>query len=411
MLIRFFSSLRLTLFLLLALALAAGFGTLPNPEGGRFDLFFRSPWFRGLLVLLALNLLVCTVRTVRRKIAEQQRLFALLAEGTTAAPVGSRLVGPIDARAARHSLRRLGWRVSERDGDLLARRNGLGRWGSTVVHLSLLVIMTGALVGGLGFVGTLNMYVGDQRDEYFDWDRQQDLPLGFTVRLDAFEPVYYPLELRFAAVDRQTGDIIETYTAREGERVELPDPGLSAIVRRFYPERELLVLGLYRDGIYLGEYRGAGGRHRLQNRLDPGFDLHPVAFRDPVLKQLHSEVSILEDGRVVERGVIEVNHPLTHRGVTIYQTAYDWDRFGSWSAGFQLSRDPGEPLVWFGCLLLVAGLLLAFAVRPRAVGLLSRDGGILLVALAGFRGEADRRVLARLRDSLAAGEAEEMPQQ
>jgi len=272
MLIRFFSSLRLTLFLLLALALAAGFGTLPNPEGGRFDLFFRSPWFRGLLVLLALNLLVCTVRTVRRKIAEQQRLFALLAEGTTAAPVGSRLVGPIDARAARHSLRRLGWRVSERDGDLLARRNGLGRWGSTVVHLSLLVIMTGALVGGLGFVGTLNMYVGDQRDEYFDWDRQQDLPLGFTVRLDAFEPVYYPLDLRFAAAGRQTGDIIGTYTTREEERVELPEPALSAIVRRFYPERELLVLERYRDGVYLDDYRGAGGRQRLQNRLDPGFD-------------------------------------------------------------------------------------------------------------------------------------------
>jgi len=78
--------------------------------------------------------------------------------------------------------------------------------------------------------------------------------------------------LRFAAAGRQTGDIIGTYTTREEERVELPEPALSAIVRRFYPERELFVLERYRDGVYLDDYRGAGGRQRLQNRLDPGFD-------------------------------------------------------------------------------------------------------------------------------------------
>jgi cytochrome c biogenesis protein len=136
-------------------------------------------------------------------------------------------------------------------------------------------------------------------------------------------------------------------------------------------------------------------------------ELQPLAYRDPVLRQLHSEVSILEQGKVVRSGVIEVNQPLTHRGVTIYQTVYGRDKFGFWSAGFQFTRDPGEPVVWLGCIGLVAGLLLAFAVPYRVVGVTSADGEILFVALAGFRGEGGQKAFDDLErglgDLLAAG--------
>ena len=44
-------------------------------------------------------------------------------------------------------------------------------------------------------------------------------------------------------------------------------------------------------GSYLGEYHAMGGRHAIPNKIDLGLELHPVAFRDPIIKQLHSEVS------------------------------------------------------------------------------------------------------------------------
>ena len=124
--------------------------------------------------------------------------------------------------------------------------------------------------------------------------------------------------------------------------------------------------------------------------------IKPTAFRDPLLKQLHSEVSILEDGKVVRQGIIEVNQPLVHRGVAIYQTAYSRDESGFWVCGFQLSKDPGEPLVWFGSIVLILTLILVFVSRFRAVGVVVTSHGYHLVALAGFRGEAGREKLKAL---------------
>lgn len=400
MLLQFLSSLRLTLALLLGLALVAVFGTFEVPADNRYEVFYQSLWFRSLLALLALNLGACTLKTIRRKLMEPRRFAETLDQEQVSLAGAVRLKGDPPAEAVARLLEHRGWRMTDLDGRIIGRRGRPGRWGSTLVHLSLLVVMAGALTAEFGFVGTQTLYVGDTSGEYYDWSREADVPLGFELRLDHFEPVYYPIELRFAAVDPGTGRILETYTAREGESVALSGKGLSAVVRRFYPEAEYLVLDLYRNGVYLGEYQGAGGRRQPENALNPGFELRPVAYRDPVLKQLHSEVSILEAGRVVKQGVIEVNSPLTHDGVTIYQTAYNRDKFGFWAAGFQLSRDPGEPLVWAGSILLVAGLLLAFGVPYRALGYVRRGGEGQLVPLAGFRGEGGRRHLGKLAKEL-----------
>lgn len=403
MVMKILSSLKLTLALLLGLAVVAIFGTLTPPADGRYELFYQGPWFRGLLGLLVVNLLACTLKTIRRKWREEERLFDQLDGGPAVA--GRRqqrlpLPGSTEELAGR--LRRAGWHPVRRGERWLGRRHRAGRWGSTVVHLSLLVIMAGCLAGELGFVGTLTLYVGDQSHEYFDWSRQQDLPLGFTLRLDAFAPVYYPIELRFAAVDEATGRTIRTYTAREGEQVELPVPGMAVVVKQLVPEEESLTFDVYRRGTFLGEYHTVGGTRQPANPVDPGVALRLVAYRDPILKQLHSEMSILAEGRVVKQGVIEVNRPLTYRGVTIYQTAYQRDQFGFWIGGYQLSRDPGEPLVWIGCLLLMAGLALAFAVPCRTLGLVRQGDELLLVGLGGMGGEAGRRHFERTAELLSS---------
>jgi cytochrome c biogenesis protein len=130
--------------------------------------------------------------------------------------------------------------------------------------------------------------------------------------------------------------------------------------------------------------------------------IKPTAFRDPLLKQLHSEVSILENGEVVRQGIIEVNRPLIHRGVAIYQTAYNRDESGFWSCGFQMSKDPGEPLVWLGCIVLVLALFLVFTARLHAVGIVPTVNGYRLISLAGFRGEVGKQRLKMLAVALQA---------
>lgn len=402
MILSFLGSLRLTLALLLGLSLASVFGTLRPVAQGRYDVFYQSFGFRLLLALLALNLAVCTLKTIRRNLRDMgDALETLRGERIFALPLRRPLPAGASPEGAAEALRRAGYRVS-RDGEtVVAVRGRAGRWGSTVVHLSFLVVMAGALASETGFVRTLNIYSGDQSEVAFDWEREADLPLGFTFRLDAFEPLYYPIDVQFAALDPSSGATVATYTTREGETVALPVPGLRARVIRFLPFEEQLVLGIYRGGEYLGEYFAVPGRRTSENRVDPGVVLRPVAFRDPVLRQTRSEVSILEGGKVVRRGVIEINRPLVHRGVSIYQTAFDRDKFGFWFAGFQFTRDPGEPVVWGGCIALVAGLLIAFLVPCRTVGVACHGGELLLVALSGFSGESGARGFESLADAVA----------
>jgi cytochrome c biogenesis protein len=395
-----FSSVKLTLTLLLGLALAAVFGTIWPLEQGmiaRFDLYYQTVWFRLLLAGLVLNLAACTWRTGARVVGERERLIRSLASCAQNPATAVAVSGSVDAITAR--LRDSGYRVEAGERGVLARKGLVGRWSLPLMHLAILLLILGAWASQLGFVGTLSIYVNQHSDSYFDWDQQADRPLGFTFRLDHFEPRYYPIELRFATFDENRRQLAE-YTAREGETVVL-SPRLSVRVLRFDPDEKHLVLGAVRDGVELGEYHALSGDRSFPDNIDIGVTIKPTAYRDPRLKQLHSEVSILEGGQVVKQGVIEVNTPLVYRGVAIYQTAYNRDESGFWVAGFQLSKDPGEPLMWGASVVLVLTLLLVFWVRFRALAVVVTDDGCRLLRLAGFRGAVGERewerVLERLR--------------
>jgi cytochrome c biogenesis protein len=272
-----------------------------------------------------------------------------------------------------------------------------------VLHLAVIAIMLGALAGNFGYVGTVNLYVTHQVDSILDWQSQAQRPLGFTFRLDHFEPVYYPIDLQVAIIDPQGRRLLQTVTTREGATAALGD-GLVMRVLRFYPEEEHLVLFLERNGTPLGEYHALSGAREYPNNPDPGVLIKPAAFRDPVIRQLRSRVTVLEGGREVRQAVIEVNRPLVHRGVAIYQTAYARDPNGFWFCGFQFSRDPAEPLVWGGSIVLVLALLAVFTVRPQSVAVVPHADGRRLVALGGFRGEGGRQQMAALAAALAAPE-------
>jgi cytochrome c biogenesis protein len=400
----FFSSVKLTLALLLGLALVAIGGTIWPVEQGtiqRFELYYQSLWFRLLLGVLALNLSACTWHTWSRVAGEKKRLLALLEGSEPSVHQAGYDLLPADIDKLVGRLQKQGYRIKRSGERVLARRGQIGRWALPVLHLSILAIMLGAWAAQLGFVGTLNIYVSHQSDNYFDWDVETDRPLGFTFRLDHFEPQYYPIDLRFATYDKQSREQLQEFTTREGETLTL-SPDLSVQVLRFFPEEQHLVLGIILGGALVGEYHSLSGERTYPNSIDPGVVIKPTAFRDPLLKQLHSEVSILENGEVVRQGVIEVNRPLIHRGVAIYQTAYSRDESGFWSCGFQLSKDPGEPLVWLGCIVLVLALFLVFTVRLHAVGIVPTVNGYRLIALAGFRGEIGKQRLKMLAVVLRA---------
>lgn len=394
-LIDFCASLRLTLPLLFGLAGIAVFGTIwpsrdTELEVLRYELFYQSPWFRLLLGLLAINLIACTLRLIQRRRQEARQW-------------SSRLVStagiPVEISAPAAVLHKHSYQLCQTEDGWLALRHSWARWSVLIVHLSVLLIMTGALLGGAGFVGTLNIYNGDSSDYIFDWDQQHDRPLGFTFRLDHFAPIFYPIELRFAAIDPNDGHVINEFQVFEGETVNLPSGELQAKVTKFDPLRKELHLDILQHGQPVRQYLAKDGVRDPDNTI-AGMVLYPLAFKDPMLKQYHSEVSILEDGRVVKQGIIRINQPLTWRGVTIYQTSFNMGEQQRLYGGFQFSRDPGEALVWAGAILLSLGLLANLCWRCRVLGLRKVDNGWQLLPLRGFNGDDGRLRLEKLREQL-----------
>lgn len=75
---------------------------------------------------------------------------------------------------------------------------------------------------------------------------------------------------------------------------------------------------------------------------------------------------------------IWMNHPLTHRQYTFYQSNYRRERDGRFQSIFQVGVDPGRPIKYLGCILVVIGAFVQFYMRA---GLFS-DGGKRERALA-----------------------------
>ena len=125
---RLLASLRLTVPLLLGLALAAVFGTFAPLEEGRYEIFYQRLWFRLLLGLLALNLSVCTVRSLRQR----RRMLAAPDFPADAAAFDSSwrsLPAGLDRESATARLGALGYRVAAHPRGLLAEQGVGGRWG------------------------------------------------------------------------------------------------------------------------------------------------------------------------------------------------------------------------------------------------------------------------------------------
>ncbi len=403
---RFFSSVKLTITLLLGMAVVAIPATVIKPDMGRYELFYQTPWFRSLLVLLALNLLVCTIRTIARNLRDRQRFADQLARLPQSA---IRLDNP-SLDNLQDVLNSLGFRGDQTGNRIWGQRGRIGRWGSTLVHCSLLAIMFGAILGETGFVGTLNTYLHDENHSYFDWDTQTDKPLGFGLRVDRFDLIYYPIVLRFDLVDPAEGQKIGTFTQVEGDIIDLAAGRMRLLVKNFDPEEKVLTLGVFRQGDFLGDYLISTEGESFGALGNPGFQVNNIQYRDPLLKQMEADVVIMENQLIVKRGTIRVNEPLTWRGVSIYQTAYGQDESGIRTTGFQLSKDPGEMIVWIASVLLILGLGAAFIIPYRALGIRRYEDSFYLLPLHGFRGEAGLEKLTKIVQTLDAGGEKHAPE-
>jgi len=261
------SSVKLAVGLLAVLALLSILGTLipqGQPDFRYFDRYgmygyklikffqldrlYHSWYYLGLLALLGVNTLACMIKRFRRswQLVRQPRRLSPVQIPRLENSAEFRIAeGPSEAleRAAR-VLRGRGYRITRVGTQLLAQKNLLGRWGVDLFHASLLLLLLGALIGGV---------------------------VGYEAFL----------------------------TGHKGDVLDVPNAGFQIRI----------------DDLWVENYEGTSR-----------------------IADWYTTLTVIEDGREVKTQTIEVNHPLTYKGVSFYQSSFGTDWFRDPQLTFQVLR-------------------------------------------------------------------------
>jgi len=219
-LIAFFASLKLTIFLFLLLAGTSILGTFipqnADPRAylqtfgeflfrlfsvfGVFDIY-HSWWFRLLIVLLTLNIIVCSIdrlSSVWKRVFTVKKRFAK-GRFHNAPSIEFILESHFnefrkEAEALVHSrYRHMETRVEEKEATLFGERWRWTRLGVYIVHLSVVLLLLGSLVGSIfGFDGFVRIPEGETVSSIRLRNRAEPLPLPFQLRCDDFDVRFYP---------------------------------------------------------------------------------------------------------------------------------------------------------------------------------------------------------------------------
>ena len=271
---RFFCSLRLTLFNMLALFLGMIAGTFVNPSNdslsniekafaGRpgvlavyrwFELYdlFHSWWFTALLLSLALNLVACSLERLPRiyyLVRYPERRLDRVVGLRFRVPSTESALSPDDVA---QKLQARKFKVQVTDGFVFAERGRYARFGVWVVHISLLLVLGGGVFG----------------------------------RLTAFEGT---------SQVPQNGGVTTSFIQRNPDGTEfkhrLVDPDGKAFL------------------VQCTDFR--------LKEFEPG---RPKAFESDLI--VFEDLGGGEPGRELARATITVNHPLRYGGLTFYQASY-----------------------------------------------------------------------------------------
>jgi len=217
---KFFCSVKLTVVLLLSLAFTSIIGTVipqnESPEAylqaygafryqlltalGIFDMY-HSWWFQGLLLLLTVNIVVCSIDRLRGswkvifnrnpRVNPQRFSKRSDARSFTDKRDVDELVKAFEPVIAR----RFGYcRVTRADGGaaIYGEKGRLSRLGVYIVHLSVIFLLVGGLVGSFfGFEGFVNIPEGEATDTIRLRNTGAIHRLDFQIRCDDFNLELY----------------------------------------------------------------------------------------------------------------------------------------------------------------------------------------------------------------------------
>lgn len=406
---RFFRSVKLTIVLLILLAIASIIGTLIpqisqresaefarslSPEVFRlfnflslFDMY-HSLWFRFLIACLALNLIICSTDRFpvtwklfsKKPRPDRSKPFEGLSPQQTFF-VDGKIEDASDR--IRRFLKRRYKKIHTKDAlgkyFLYAEKGRYSRFGVYIVHSSVLLILIGSLVGSFfGFEAFVNITEGEQIDAVHLRKERKHKPLGFEVRLDKFTVEFYengaPKEYRSDLTFLAKGKEIEKTSVLVNHPIQfmgvtfyqssygtVPGKKVRLIISRdgdrhkpdtleVEPGKPMQLPG--DEGQFSvvdvkADFMNTGPAVLVGTKSEGGEEKHFWVFRDYEIIRNRLPEPMLKSPKF---------DPSAFKPYTFSLDGLET----SYYTGLQVNRDPGVNIVWAGCFLIITGFFVTF---------------------------------------------------
>ena len=215
----FFASIKLAIFLLLTLAATSIIGTIiPQSESlqyyekmfgsffsnfiyflGIFDVY-HSTWFRLLILLLCLNIIICSVEKLQHVIKIVRAYPSFQASKFRSLKTSKTFLinGSLDNLKHNHfriiakKYRYCEITTLDNSFCIYAEKGRWTRLGVYAVHISVIFMLVGGLIGSIfGFEGYINILEGESANQIALKKGNQAHKLPFTIRCDKFSVSFY----------------------------------------------------------------------------------------------------------------------------------------------------------------------------------------------------------------------------
>lgn len=356
---------------------------------------YHSWWFTTLLVFFALNLVICSVdRLPRIWRLVKEPLAPVTEDRLKKFPINREIAikgTPDTVRdSIKDALKSTRFRFTEikeeRGYQLYSQKGNYSRLGVYITHLSILIILIGALIGiRFGFKGYLNLPEGDVSHVAFS-GKDKELPLGFEIRCDNFDVEFYgasdmPKEYKsWLTIIKDGKEVLK-------KSIVVNDPLTYEGITFYQSSFGLVPDGLNR-GIFIFNVAPVGGQTTTINlRYGDTFQIPGSSISgkimnfSPALKMdEHGHVStyanhmdnpavlidFFDAGKYKYSGWILKRHLQTWQLPEGPRVEFI-DYWGVEFTGLQVRKDPGVWIVYLGCIAMSIGLFIALFLSHRKI--------------------------------------------
>ena len=412
----FFCSLKLTMFTLITLAIISIIGTIipqgaPPPEYlqtisqnklklykslGFFDMY-HSWWFILLLVLLTVNLIACSIKRLPGIWKTITRPVTIMDDGLEKT-LSNRTIIMTDGDASTLSNRVVSILLAEFAAPVVTENNGIvhlfaqkapwSRLAVYAVHLSVIIIFIGAIIGSLfGYKGFVNIPEGNSVDKIMS-RTEKEINLGFAVRCEKFSVTNYPngapKEFKSILTVLENGKPVAGYNRVP---IIVNDP-LTYKGITFYQssygklgDHEFTISDA--DGHSRPLIIRSGGSAKLPDgsgiclqETTPDISQYQAGVSGPA-----AQVEVHLPNGQNKTFIVYSDNPAMNRMNLAYTGGHLLQYKGGEEfmyTGLQVAKDPGVWVVWVGCILMMVGIYIAFFISHRRIWVKIENGNVTI---------------------------------